>query len=450
MTSRRSEATSSEGFLFRIRNGLLWMCAVEAVLASLYVATFWNDLNDRRVSIWILFLGATIALRALAIRKHARSSPTSPWAPSTFVLATVWAGGLLWASSCLLIQPGSTSIAQVTTSLAATAVACAACGFVPGGVAVTVAYLIPAVLGAFATIALGIPLSAQVAMLSLVFLAVAWLVQFWTTRLISSSTSLSEQLLQAQRTAEKASAIKSAIIANTSHELRTPLNAVIGFSEAISQQILGPIGNPKYLDYAQSIQDSGRHLLQIINDILDISRIESGKYEMHEGSVPIDEIAEFSIRMVRDAAGKAGVTISTAIPEPSPRLLADERMLKQIVLNLLSNAVKFTPVGGTVTLSADYLGTDEYCIAIQDSGIGIPAEDLERVFEPFVQIEGAFNRRHQGTGLGLALVRAMAEQHHARLELQSEIGRGTIARVCFPASRVIHPQASHQDLARAG
>src|SRR5690606_1121172 len=120
---------------------------------------------------------------------------------------------------------------------------------------------------------------------------------------------------------------------------------------------------------------------------------------------------------------------------------ADERMLKQIVLNLLSNAVKFTPMGGTVKLSMEYLSDSEFCIGIQDSGIGIPAEDLERVFEPFVQIEGAFNRRHQGTGLGLALVRAMAEQHHGRLELQSEMGRGTIARVCFPASRVMESKS---------
>jgi signal transduction histidine kinase len=174
---------------------------------------------------------------------------------------------------------------------------------------VTIAYLIPAVIGAVTMAFMGIPLCAQVAMLALVFLTLALAVQFWTTRLIASSASLSAQLLQAQRTAEKASAIKSAIIANTSHELRTPLNAVIGFSEAISQQILGPVGNPKYLEYAQSIPDIGRHLLQIINDILDISRIESGKHEMHETSVSLDEVAEFSIRMIGDGAAKGGVTI---------------------------------------------------------------------------------------------------------------------------------------------
>lgn len=450
MTIRWLEGASSEGFLFRIRNGLIWMCALEAVLGALLVAAFWSELRAPHTSLWIIVLYAVVILRALGMRGQERPGPSSAWAPSTFVLATVWASAALWAATCFLIEPTSAPIAQVTVSLAATVIACAACGFVPGGIAVTIAYLIPAVIGAAITVFMNIPLLAQVAALALVFLTLALIVQFWTARLIASSASLSAQLLAAQRTAEKASAIKSAIIANTSHELRTPLNAVIGFSEAISQQILGPVGNVKYLEYAESIHDSGRHLLQIINDILDISRIESGKHEMHETSVPLDEVVEFSIRMIGDGATKAGVTISVDIPDPAPRLLADERMLKQIVLNLLSNAVKFTPMGGTVKLSMEYLSDAEFCIGIRDSGIGIPAEDLERVFEPFVQIEGAFNRRHQGTGLGLALVRAMAEQHHGRLELQSEMGLGTIARVCFPASRVMEPKSSQQDLARTG
>ena len=433
----------------RLHHGFLFMSAVEIALGTAFATAFWPHLKPGGTAIWITALWTTIALRLIAVKRERPQATFPDWRPSPILLANMLGSAVLWTATCLLLADGASVLAQVSAPLASGAIAFAACGFLTMGLTAVGFYVLPNIAGLAAVAALiDEPICSQAAILSLLFPAIGLAVRLWNGKLIAESISLRDQLLHAKHLAETASAVKSSIIAHMSHELRTPLNAIIGFSEIMDKQILGPVGNTKYVEYAKNIYNSASHLLEIINDILDLSRIESGKSEFNEKETDLAGIVEFAARMVRETANKAGVIIEIQVAPDTPAIVADERMVKQMVLNLLSNAIKFTPMGGHVVLSAGLNVAGEVCIAVRDNGIGIAAEDLQRVFEPFVQVEGPFNRRHQGTGLGLALVRAMAEQHHARLEFESELGQGTTARVCFPSARIIPTYAVQRGMAR--
>ena len=218
-----------------------------------------------------------------------------------------------------------------------------------------------------------------------------------------------------------------------SHELRTPLNAVIGFSEIIETEALGPVGVPHYVEYARDINKSGVHLLEIINDILDMSMIETGDVQLRESEFHFSRIIETSLNLIADRAAKNDIILKSDIPESLPALVADERIIKQILINLLSNAVKFTPKGGTVTIRAA-AGPDGFEFSVTDTGIGIPAEKMQIILEPFGQVDSRLERVYQGTGLGLPLVKSMTELHGGRLDIQSTEGQGTIATVRLPSN----------------
>ncbi|HUN45224.1 MAG TPA: ATP-binding protein [Stellaceae bacterium] len=246
-----------------------------------------------------------------------------------------------------------------------------------------------------------------------------------------------QALAHAKERAELENRGKSEFIATMSHELRTPLNAIIGFSDIMTQELHGPLGHASYRGYVRDILESGRLLLSIINDVLDISKVESGKIELHEEAIDLSSLATSLLRLTRERAETAGITLAAEVPENLPLLRADERLIKQIMSNLLSNAIKFTPKGGRALLRAACDGSNALALSVEDTGIGIAPEDIPRALERFGQIDNSLSRRYAGTGLGLPLVKAFTELHGGRFELESAPAVGTTAIVRFPATRSI-------------
>ncbi len=249
-------------------------------------------------------------------------------------------------------------------------------------------------------------------------------------RIVEETT---QELMKARDEALSADRAKSAFLATMSHELRTPLNAIIGFSEVLTLGVFGPIGNERYRDYCQAIGESGRHLLAVINDVLDLSKIEAGKLQLRHEEIRLESLIASCCTVVRGKIDESGLTLELAPPDaPLPPLWADSVKLRQIVLNLLSNAVKFTPAGGRLRIEthADPLRGIGFTIA--DSGIGMTAADVALALKPFQQIDNSHTRRYEGTGLGLPLAKALVEQHGGTLTIESAPGRGTSVTVFLP------------------
>ena len=248
-----------------------------------------------------------------------------------------------------------------------------------------------------------------------------------------------EELEAAKLQAEAASKAKSDFLANMSHELRTPLNAIIGFSDLMQSEVLGPIGSDTYRGYVSDIHFSGCHLLEIINDILDVVRHESGKMELKEDTVPVEDLIADALRLIRPQAREAQVNLNwrpaaTALPE----LRCDRVRVRQILLNVLSNAVKFTEPGGCIDIKTEVSSGFE--LIVRDNGIGIRPEDIARILTPFGQVASVYSR-NQGAGLGLTLTKALIERHGGHLSLYSAPGLGTTVRLFFPADRLVKRQA---------
>jgi signal transduction histidine kinase len=243
-------------------------------------------------------------------------------------------------------------------------------------------------------------------------------------------------LVSERHEAQNANKVKSMFLANTSHELRTPLNAIIGISSLIDTQALGPLANAQYANYGRLIQSSGEHLLALINDLLEMSKIEAGRLDLREERVALGPAIADAVAIVALQARAKSIDLRTEIACADALVEADAKALRQILLNLLSNAIKFTPEGGTVSIAAT-LGTGgELLIRVADSGIGIPAEALERVFAPFERAHR--DKRHiEGTGLGLSITRGLVMLHGGTIALKSTVGQGTVATVVFPARRVV-------------
>jgi PAS domain S-box-containing protein len=257
---------------------------------------------------------------------------------------------------------------------------------------------------------------------------------------ISERKRVEAELLAATSEAQAASRAKSEFLANMSHELRTPLNAVIGFSEVIKDQLFGPVGNGRYAAYAADIHAAGTHLLAVIGDVLDLSKIETGKFDLEESTFDPADVAAAALTMVNRAAEVGAIRLDNRLAAENgkavPRLVADRRATKQVLINLLSNAVKFAPRGGVVTLDATAEPTGELTLTVSDTGPGIAAERLRTIFEPFQNASAGQARQHGGSGLGLAISRKLMELQGGSLLLKSRLGHGTTAMMRFPARRV--------------
>jgi two-component system cell cycle sensor histidine kinase PleC len=243
-----------------------------------------------------------------------------------------------------------------------------------------------------------------------------------------------DELARSVQRVELASRTKSEFLANMSHELRTPLNAIIGFSDILRNEAFGP-AHPSYRGYAEDIHDSGAHLLQIINDILDISKIEAGKLDLHESLVDLGDIVEACRRLMHERAQAAGVgLVCEPAPDMLPQVSGDTTKLKQILLNLMSNGVKFTPRGGSVTVAIACTGSDWLTLQVRDTGIGMSDDDVALALETFRQIDNSHTRKYPGTGLGLPLAKTLTELHGGELKIASALGRGTTVTVRLPTA----------------
>lgn len=254
---------------------------------------------------------------------------------------------------------------------------------------------------------------------------------------VTQQAQIAQQLEQATKEAEAANRAKSEFLSTMSHELRTPLNAVIGFSEVIAEQMFGSVGSPKYIEYANDIQASGRHLLDMINDILDISRIEAGQLDLADEPVVLTDVVAQAMNIMEERARRANVRITTILSPGLPCMHGDRRAMTQILLNLLSNAIKFTPDGGSVEIVAARNNQGGVNVSVTDTGVGIPAKDIQTLMQPFSQASNQTAARESGTGLGLYLVKRLMEEQDGAFTLESEEGSGSKATITVPAQRLL-------------
>jgi signal transduction histidine kinase len=245
------------------------------------------------------------------------------------------------------------------------------------------------------------------------------------------------ELRAAKRQAEKASAAKSDFVAKISHEIRTPLNAIIGFSEIMAQEKFGPVGNERYRQYVADIRSSGEHLLSLVNDLLDLSKIEAGKLELDFAGVALNPLTQQCVAIMQPQASRERVIIRTSLSPRLPSVVADARSVRQIVLNLISNSIRFTGAGGQVIVSTMLTDAGEVVLRVRDSGTGMSEQEIALALAPFRQVATAVGRGPGGSGLGLPLAKALAEANRATFRIKSEPDAGTLIEVAFPPERVV-------------
>jgi two-component system cell cycle sensor histidine kinase PleC len=253
---------------------------------------------------------------------------------------------------------------------------------------------------------------------------------------VTEQRQLQASLRRSRDAAESANRAKSTFLATMSHELRTPLNAILGFSELLHTEAFGPLGTPRYRDYAGDIHHSGTHLLDLINDVLDMARIEAGHLQLEEEAIELRAMIEDVVHLVQSSTGDLGHCLEVRLPAPDPVVRADRRLLKQTLINLVGNAVKFTPDQGRILVSVA-IGQSQVEIAVADTGIGIPSERIADLGQPFTQVENVLSRRHRGSGMGLYISRVLMERHGGTIRIESEQQVGSTITIVLPASRLV-------------
>jgi two-component system cell cycle sensor histidine kinase PleC len=417
-------------------------------------AMLWVDASI--IAAWAaLVLAAHLGMLMLCrtyISLPANSVPMRKWV-RRFVVAE-FIGGLAWGLLMVLLPRESGDVAglevfqfatalivlSVITSLALTMLPAATAGTMPITIILAAIYVSRG--GVLFVVLACMALAAQ-----FFFLILASRLNFATLTMLEyraekdmliaelgTAKSISDE---SRRRAEEANLAKSRFLATMSHELRTPLNAILGFSEIIKNEILGPVGNANYKEYVGDIHSSGQHLLNLINEILDLSRIEAGRYELNEEPVQLAHIAEDCARLMQIKARSKNLGISENYVRSLPRLWADDRAVRQIVLNLLSNAIKFTPSGGEIEIKVGWASGGGQYVSVRDTGPGIPPEEIPIVLSSFGQGSIAIKSAERGAGLGLPIVQALMQTHDGTFELRSKLREGTEAIATFPQSRVM-------------
>ncbi len=418
---------------------------IEPVASILFAIGLWQYGDIRRIGVWIALVWALAVLRALLSYHIKREDPPEErlreWGFAVSV-ATCLAGGV-WASGLVFLWPleatAEASLFSLILTMAIMAVA--------GVVLVTVAIYTPAasmyllVTGVVAAVgliwqpAVDSNLTLMGLLLAVLLLAaLAWQIN----RLHAGQARLRAELDAANEAATAAHRAKSEFVANISHELRTPLNAINGFSEIIKDEAFGPVGNEHYLEYVNDIYNSGTRLLEVINDILDLSLLETGSKSLAAERVDVREVVSSVVDTTQARADEAGVTVKKLVSDGPAYLLADRQLLKQILSNLLSNAVKFTPLGGEVAVEVKFAPNQDLVMIVDDNGIGMSPEDIAMAKAPFSQVDASLARRFEGTGLGIPLVKSLVELHGGSFRLQSELSVGTRAIATFPANCIQH------------
>lgn len=266
---------------------------------------------------------------------------------------------------------------------------------------------------------------------------IAWSLLGHRAKFVLRINHAERNLREATRRAEAGNRAKSVFLTNMSHELRTPLNAIIGFAEIMTEEILGPLSDERYLQYSNDILGSGKHLLKLVNDILDLSKIDAGMMEIHEDLVSVDKVVRSTTMLVQERAARHNIGLHVSVPRPSPVIKGDEVRLKQILINLMSNAVKFTPDDGNINVIVERNNEGGLDFVVRDTGIGIAEEDIPRIKESFVQLDDTLSKRSEGTGLGVPLAIAMARLHGGTITYDSQLGIGTTVRLTLPATRML-------------
>ncbi|HEX4504397.1 MAG TPA: ATP-binding protein [Alphaproteobacteria bacterium] len=414
----------------------------------LLASVFWDRLSHPAIVAWLgIFVGFSLLSLYRWWRK--RRWPAPPRVSRAALQRTTFSAliaGLLWAAAMIYAYPRDDISLQMIILFLAGGLGSGAVGTMPSQPVACAAFMWPPLFSALALLATqGGEIAHVFTLMGSIFIVVlvAALASGFTSfativRTRFDSRTLETRLLEMELAAStEANAAKSQFLANMSHELRTPLNAVIGFSEIIRDQSLGPQAGANYREYANDIHAAGEHLLRIINDVLDISKIEAGKLELQESETDIRAIVRSGVKLMTQTAFESGVALETAVPDDLPMVMADELRLRQALMNLLSNAVKFSNRGGTVTVGAGLRPDGAMAIWVADTGIGMSENEITTALQPFRQVANSLSRAQNGIGVGLSLVDGIVGLHGGRLELTSAPAQGTTVTVVLPVERVI-------------